>query len=60
MWKLIYTLAAIAIMVAFYQLKTDKPNVVITSVCVVIFMAAMMRLSAKTKSKNQQDDEDAN
>ena len=47
-------------MVAFYQMKTDKPDVVLTSVCVAIFMFAMMRLSAKTKSKNNPEDEDSN
>ena len=60
MWKLFYILAPIAILVALYQMSTDTPNVVVTSVCVVVFIVAMMRLSSKTKSKNQEDDPGSN
>ncbi len=60
MWKILYALAPIAILVAFYQMKTETPSILVTSICVVIFMMAMMRLSSKTKSKNSPEDEDAN
>lgn len=49
----------IAILVALYeQSKADK-NVYILVVSIVVFMYGMMRLSAKTPSKNK-DNEDEN
>lgn len=47
----------VAILVAFYEQSKSDSNVYITVVAVVIFMYGMMRLSAKTPSKNQQDED---
>ncbi len=57
MWKIIYILGVLAAIVAFYQMKTAKPDVILVSVCVVIFMVAMMKLSSRTKSKNIDDEQ---
>lgn len=47
----------IAIGVAFYeQTKPDK-NVYLIVMAIIIFMYGMMRLSAKTPSKNQDQEE---
>ncbi len=44
----------VAILVAFFgQVSTEK-NVYITVVAMAVFMFGMMRLSAKTPSKNQE------
>ena len=48
----------IAIGVAFYEQQKDHSNLYITIAAIVIFMYGMMRLSAKTPSKNQHEDED--
>ena len=45
----------IAILIAFYEQSKADSNVYITVMAVVIFMYGMMRLSAKTPSKNQED-----
>ncbi len=48
----------VAIILAIYeQSKADK-NVYIMIIAIVIFMFGMMRLSAKTPSKNQDKEED--
>ena len=47
----------LAILVAFYIPKIGKLNVIFTTIAVVIFMFGMMKLSAKTPSKNQDDDD---
>ncbi|MFV8340860.1 hypothetical protein ACNQGN_00480 [Flavobacterium sp. XS2P39] len=49
----------IAIMIAFYEQVSAEKNVYIMVIAIVIFMMGMMRLSAKTPSKNQ-DKEDEN
>lgn len=46
----------LAILVALYEQSKAKPNLFIMIACIVIFMFGMMRLSAKTPSKNQDDD----
>ena len=48
----------IAILVALYEQSKDKPNVYITVAGIAVFMFGMMRLSAKTPSKNQDKDDD--
>lgn len=48
----------IAIVVAFYEQVSPTKNVYITVVAIVIFMYGMMRLSAKTPSKNQNKEEE--
>jgi flagellar basal body-associated protein FliL len=59
MKKLLVPIMIVAFLVAFYNQKNGKPNVIITAIAVVIFMFGMMKLSAKTPSKNQ-DQEDEN
>jgi Na+/pantothenate symporter len=46
----------VAIFVAFYQQKTAHPNVIITVICVAVFMLGMMKLSSKIPPKNNDDD----
>lgn len=48
----------IAIVVAFYEQTSADKNVYVTVVAMAIFMFGMMRLSAKTPSKNQEKDEE--
>ena len=57
MKKLIIPLMIVAIFVAFYEQSKADSNVYITVIAVVIFMYGMMRLSAKTPSKNQPEDQ---
>ncbi len=49
----------VAIIVALYQQASAEKNVYIMVVAIVVFMIGMMKLSAKTPSKNQ-DKEDEN
>ena len=48
---------AIAIGVAFYEQSKPEKNVYLMVMALIVFMYGMMRLSAKTPSKNQ-DKED--
>jgi hypothetical protein len=48
----------VAILVAFYQQVTAEKNVYIMVIAITVFMFGMMRLSAKTPSKNQDKEED--
>jgi glycerol uptake facilitator-like aquaporin len=58
MKKLILPLTIVAIIVALWeQSKTDK-NVYIMAVAIVIFMLGLMRLSAKTPSKNPENEDE--
>ncbi len=47
----------IAFVVAFYNQRQEKPNVIIAVIAVVIFMFGMMKLSSKIESKNKENDE---
>ncbi len=47
----------IAILVAFYEQSKPDANMYIMIGAFVLFMYGMMRLSAKTKSKNEETDE---
>lgn len=58
MKKFLIPLMAIAIFVAFYEQNRVEPNKIITGLAIVIFMFGMMKLSAKTPSKNQDDDDE--
>ena len=58
MKKIVLLIMAIAIGVAFYKQTAADKNVYITVIAVVIFMMGMMRLSSKTPSKNQDNNED--
>ena len=48
---------AIAIGVALYEQAKPEENVYLMVIAIVIFMYGMMRLSAKTPSKNQDKEE---
>lgn len=47
----------VAIVVAFYGQTSADKNVFVTVVAMAVFMFGMMRLSAKTPSKNQEKEE---
>lgn len=53
MKKVLIPMMIIAIIIAFYEQSKDDKNVYIMVIAIVIFMYGMMRLSAKTPSKNQ-------
>ena len=57
MKKLLIPITILAILAAFYIPKNGKLNLIFTAIAVVIFMFGMMKLSAKTPSKNQEDDD---
>ena len=48
----------IALLIAFYEEKKAEKNVYIVVIAIGIFMYGMMRLSAKTPSKNQDKEEE--
>ena len=59
MKKFIIPIMAVAIFVALYQQTSNEKNVYIMVIAIIIFMIGMMKLSAKTPSKNQdKEDED--
>ena len=59
MKKLLIPIMVIAILVALYEQSKPEKNVFILVIAIVVFMIGMMRLSAKTPSKNQdKEDED--
>ena len=53
MKKIMIPMMLVAFLIAFYEQQKTTSNVYITVGAVVIFMYGMMRLSAKTPSKNQ-------
>ena len=58
MKKFIIPIMVIAILVAFYEQKSEEKNVYVMVIAIAVFMFGMMRLSAKTPSKNQDKEED--
>ena len=48
----------IAIVVAFYEQTATDKNVYVTVIAMAVFMLGMMRLSAKTPSKNPEKEEE--
>ena len=56
MKKWLIPIMIIAFFIAFYNQKNPHPNVWITVFAVVVFMFGMMKLSAKTPSKNQDEE----
>ena len=58
MKKVLLPIMIIAILVAFYEQSLEKKNVYIQVISIVVFMFGMMKLSAKTPSKNQEKEED--
>lgn len=57
MKKIIVPIMIVAILVAFYEQSIDDGNRYIMIVAFVIFMYGMLRLSAKTPSKNNEKNE---
>lgn len=51
------TIMIVAIIVAFFEQVSADKNVYIIVIAIAIFMFGMMRLSAKTPSKNQDKDD---
>ncbi len=58
MKKIVIPIMLIAIVVAFYEQTTADKNVYVTVIAMAVFMFGMMRLSAKTPSKNQEKEEE--
>lgn len=48
----------VAFLIAFYEQQKANSNVYITVGAIAVFMYGMMRLSAKTPSKNQDKEEE--
>lgn len=59
MKKLLLPIMIIAILIAFYEQSLEKKNSYILVIAIGVFMFGMMKLGAKTPSKNQ-DKEDEN
>lgn len=57
MKKIVILIMVLAILVAFFEQVSTEKNVYVTVVAIVVFMFGMMRLSAKTPSKNQEKEE---
>ena len=58
MKKFIIPIMIVAIFVALYQQSSNEKNVYVMVVAIVVFMIGMMKLSAKTPSKNQDKEDD--
>jgi hypothetical protein len=58
MKKILIPLMIVSMFVAFYEQNKAQPNLLITVICVIVFIAGMIQLSSKLPSKNQ-DDHDA-
>lgn len=48
----------VAIIVGLFEQSNDKPNKYILCIAIAVFMYGMIQLSAKTPSKNQEENED--
>ena len=55
MKKLVIPFTLVAIIVGLYEQSKEKPNVYVLCITIVIFMYGIMKLSAKTPSKNQEE-----
>ncbi|MGL2994603.1 hypothetical protein [Flavobacterium sp. TSSA_36] len=53
MKKILMLIMVLAIGVAFYEQSKPEKNVYLMVMALIVFMYGMMRLSAKTPSKNQ-------
>ncbi|WGK93845.1 MULTISPECIES: hypothetical protein [Flavobacterium] len=58
MKKIMIPMMLVAFLIAFYEQQKTNSNVYITVGAIAVFMYGMMRLSAKTPSKNQDKNED--
>lgn len=57
MKQLMILIMVVAIGVAFYEQSKPDKNVYLMVMALIVFMYGMMRLSAKTPSKNQDKEE---
>ena len=58
MKKLVIPFTLVAIIVGLYEQSKAKPNIYILCIAIAIFMYGVMKLSAKTPSKNQVEKEE--
>jgi hypothetical protein len=58
MKRIMIPMMIVAILIAFYEQQKADSNVYITAGAIAIFMYGMMRLSAKTPTNNQDQDEE--
>ena len=58
MKKLLIPMMVIAICVAFYEQSKSDKNIFVVIIAIAIFMIGMMKLSAKTPSKNQENEDE--
>ncbi|WP_349293661.1 hypothetical protein [Flavobacterium marginilacus] len=58
MKKFVILIMAFAIGTALYEQTSTDKNIYVMVIAIVIFMMGMMRLSSKTPSKNQDNNED--
>lgn len=58
MKKLALPFMFVAIIVGLFEQSNDKPNIYILCAAIVVFIYGMIQLSAKTPSKNQEENED--
>jgi ABC-type transport system involved in cytochrome bd biosynthesis fused ATPase/permease subunit len=58
MKKIMIPMMIVAFLIAFYEQQKANSNVYITVAAIAVFMYGMMRLSAKTPSKNQDKEEE--
>lgn len=56
--KLLLLLMAVCIFIAFYEQNEEKPSQIITALAVVVFVFGMIKLSAKTPSKNNEEEDE--
>lgn len=56
--KFLLPLLIVSIFFAFNEQNKPQPNLLITVVCVIVFVVGMIQLSSKLPGKNQ-DDHDA-
>ena len=58
MKKISFPIMIIVVLIAFYEVQKSEKNVYLLAIATGIFMFGMMRLSAKTPSKNQDKEEE--
>ncbi|MES2411471.1 MAG: hypothetical protein V4535_08520 [Bacteroidota bacterium] len=58
MKKLLIPFTLVAIIVALYEQSKAKPNIYIVCIAIAIFIYGVMKLSANTPSKNQEEKEE--
>ena len=57
MKKILIPLILVSLFIAFYEQKSEKPNIIITVLAVIVFMLGMMKLSSRISSNTKDKDE---